>query len=127
MGHQTLELLRHGFTIHSFSPNTPIPKLVYDSDIFFIAKTREELSIVCPSSLKLDSEECETGWAAFEVIGPLGFSMTGILSNISGVLAKAKISIFAISTFDTDYILVKQEEVNRAIGELQQSQYKIIS
>lgn len=127
MAKQTLELLDDAFTIHSFAPDHAIPHAIYQTEIFFIAKTREELSIVCPSHLSLNSLESEPGWAAFEVIGPLGFSLTGILSNISGVLAKAKISIFAISTFDTDYILVKQQSVNDAITHLKNNEYKIIT
>ncbi|ATC94365.1 ACT domain-containing protein [Pseudoalteromonas tunicata] len=125
MSKQTLELMNETFTIHSFDPSTPIPNEVYQASIFFIAKTYDELSIVCPDSFKLQSDECETGWAALEVLGPLGFSLTGILSNISGVLANEKISIFAISTFDTDYILVKQDDITSAVSSLRKSGYRV--
>lgn len=123
---QTLAVMEETFSIHSFDLDSTIPQAVYQCDVFFIAKTHDELSIVCPSTLELESNEQEHGWAALEMLGPLGFSMTGILSNISGVLAKAKISIFAISTFDTDYILVKQTCLAQAISELSQSGYKVI-
>ena len=127
MSQQTLALMKEAFSIHSLDMDAPIPPAVYQADVFFIAKTHDELSIVCPSSVPLYSNEQEHDWAALEMLGPLGFSMTGILSNISGVLANANISIFAISTFDTDYILVKQSSVKLAIKHLTQAGYKVIT
>lgn len=127
MSKQTLELMNETFTIHSFPPATDIPKAIYEAPIFFISKTYDELSVVCPSSIELDSLEYETGWGALEVLGPLGFSLTGILSNISGVLADEKISIFAISTFETDYILVKHDAMSQAIESLQKAQYNVLN
>jgi hypothetical protein len=60
------------------------------------------------------------------VIGPLGFSLTGIMANISGVLANAKISIFAISTYDTDYVLVKEQQIQDAINALKKDGYTVL-
>lgn len=125
MAKQTLALMREGFTIHSFSPETPVPQAVYQAKVYFIAKTHDELSVVVPDDIPLESDESEGGWAAFEVLGPLGFSLTGILSQIAGVLAAENISIFAISTFDTDYILVKQEVVSYASRALRKANYKV--
>ncbi|MFP3449983.1 ACT domain-containing protein, partial [Pseudomonas sp. SIMBA_067] len=76
------------------------------------------LSVVCPDDFIIDSQDTESNWQALEVIGPLGFSLTGIMANISGVLARAGVSIFSISTYDTDYILVKQQTVNKAMAAL---------
>ena len=95
-------------------------------EIYFIAKTYEEVSIVLPESVKIASDDVEPDWQAFEVVGPLDFLLTGILSSISSVLAKEKISIFAISTFDTDYILVKSNKVAEAITALRSNNYQII-
>jgi hypothetical protein len=61
-----------------------------------------------------------------EVIGPLGFSLTGIMANISGVLAEAKVSIFAISTYDTDYVLVNQQQIQDAINALKKNGYTVL-
>lgn len=127
MSQQTLAVMQETFTIHSFDVDTPIPQAVYQAKVFFIARTYDELSVVCPSTVALDSNEQEDDWAALEVLGPLGFSMTGILSNISGVLAAAKISIFAISTFDTDYILVKKARIKDAISHLSKAGYKVVN
>lgn len=127
MPKQTLQLHDEQFSIHSFAEDSQVPKEVFAASIYFIGKTHEELSIVCPSDIKLDSIEEEKGWVAFEVLGPLAFSLTGILSQIASALAAANISIFAISTFDTDYILVKKDTVNDAITALRKNQYKVLA
>ncbi|QBY03021.1 ACT domain-containing protein [Thalassotalea sp. HSM 43] len=127
MAKQTLEVLANTFTIHSFTPETKIPEQVLTADVFFIGKTHDELSIVLPTSFELESLEAESDWRALEVLGPLGFSLTGILSDISGVLAKQEISIFAISTFDTDYILVKNHTLANAISALRRAEYLVIN
>ena len=99
---------------------------MFDAPIYFIGKTFDEVSIVLPSSINIDSEDVEADWQALEVVGPLDFNLTGILSSISTVLANEKISIFAISTFDTDYILVKTSKVNDAVSALRKNHYQII-
>ncbi|KZN45286.1 ACT domain-containing protein [Pseudoalteromonas luteoviolacea] len=126
MSKQTLQILQQDFTIHSLDSDESIPSNVLKSDIFFIAKTTEELSIVCPSDIKVDSFAAEPYWRAIEIIGPLGFSLTGIMSNISGVLASANVSIFSISTYDTDYILVKEQQLNNAIQALRKDGYLFV-
>ncbi|WP_105168071.1 ACT domain-containing protein [Pseudoalteromonas sp. T1lg23B] len=126
MSKQTLQLLSHKFTIHSLDCDAVIPGQVINANIFFIAKTEDELSIVCPSSIKVDSFAAEDGWRALEVIGPLGFSLTGIMANISGVLAKAQVSIFSLSTYDTDYILVKEQQIEAAIKALKKDGYLVL-
>lgn len=105
-----LTVLEDIFTIHRFPPNHGIPNQIYEGGFYSISKTEEELSIVCSSTTPMSSEKSETGWSCMKVVGPLDFSLTGILANISKVLAEAEISIFAISTFDTDYILIKSEK-----------------
>lgn len=102
-----LTILENLYAIHRFPSNHEIPNQVYESEFYSISKSDEELSVVCSSSIQLNSEKSELDWACIKVVGPLDFSLTGILAELSAVLAKAEISIFAISTFDTDYILVK--------------------
>jgi hypothetical protein len=109
-----LSILEDIFTIHRFPPGQQIPEQIYESQFFSISKTENELSIVCSSSISLDSESSEPDWSCMKVLGTLNFSLTGILADISAVLAKAEVSIFAISTFDTDYILVKSEKLSAA-------------
>jgi len=126
MSQLTLRLINEKLAIHSLAKNSTIPAEVFSASIFFIAKTFDEISIVLPQSINIDSDEAELNWQALEVVGPLDFTMTGILSNISTVLANEKISIFAISTFDTDYILVKDEFMDAAIEALRTNQYVVI-
>mgnify|MGYP000515243799 FL=1 len=122
----TLKLLEETFAIHSLASDIDIPKAVFSAPIFFIAKTYEETSIVLPQAINISSDEVETDWQALEVVGPLDFTLTGILSKISTILADEKISIFAISTFDTDYILVKSKNVSLATAALIANDYQII-
>lgn len=122
----TLKRLEENFTIHSLQPESIVPKEVLSAPIYFMAKTYEEISIVLPSNIDIDSDDSEPDWLALEVIGPLDFTLTGILSNISTVLANEKISIFAISTFDTDYILVKSNTIDQAVDALRKNQYQVI-
>ena len=118
-----LSVLEGLFTIHRFPPDNEIPKEVYEGQFYSISRTNEALSIVSSSTVVLNSERSETGWACIKVLGPLDFSLTGILTDISEVLAKAEISIFAISTFDTDYILLKSGKHQTAKTALQKAEY----
>lgn len=109
-----LTILENGFTIHRFPPNQAVPNQVYESRFYSISKTEDELSIVCTSATQLNSEKSEKGWSCIRIVGSFDFSLTGILAKISTILAEAEISIFAISTFDTDYILVKSARLPSA-------------
>ncbi|MBQ4134252.1 MAG: ACT domain-containing protein [Methanocorpusculum sp.] len=84
-------------------------------DFLFLAKTDSELSIVCKSeTVPENTIKREDGWTAFRVAGSLEFSLVGILADISHCLADAEVSIFAVSTYNTDYILVKKENWEKA-------------
>ncbi len=98
-----------------------------DTEFCFTGKTDEEKSLVCPAN-KVPSNviERDDGWKAFRIQGILDFSLIGVLSQISGILAQNKIGIFAISTFNTDYILVKRENYQRAIEVLNNAGYKTV-
>ena len=79
-----------------------------------ITKTTDELSIVCYEDIVPKNIKAEKDWVSFKVEGPLDFSLTGVLSSLAGPLADENISIFSISTFDTDYLLVKSENFIRS-------------
>lgn len=121
----TLALHPQTFSIHSLKGSEKIPPSVFEQETYFIGKTPEELSIVVPDSLKLTSIEEETEWRCFEILGPLDLSMTRILSQIATILAKENISVFAISTFDTDHFLIKKDRLALAIKALADHKYKI--
>lgn len=103
-----------------------IDKVNFTDTYFFLSKTDEEISLVCEeSSIPDNCIGCEKGWKAFKIEGILDFSLIGILSKISTLLAKHNISIFAISTFNTDYILVKKEDFESAVQTFKNHNYNI--
>lgn len=96
-------------------------------DFYFIGKTDEELSLVCRTEdTPGQTIEREDGWRGFRIQGVLDFSLIGILSKISGVLADHQIGIFAVSTYNTDYILVKQENYEKALDVLAETGYQVV-
>lgn len=96
-------------------------------EFFFLGRTDEEISLVCRTEDVPDCTEArEDGWRAFRIEGVLDFSLTGILSGLSAVLAENKIGIFAVSTFNTDYILVKSESFERAAAVLAEAGYEVL-
>lgn len=93
----------------------------------FLSKTDEELSLVCSTKSVPDNiVECDNDWRAFRIQGILDFSLIGVLSKISTLLAENRIGIFAISTYNTDYILTKEDNFNRAIAILRDNGYEIV-
>ena len=91
----------------------------------FIAKTDEELSLVCKTEdTPSKTTAREDGWKGFRIEGKLDFSLIGILSKLSTILAEEKIGIFAVSTYNTDYILVKEKEFDKAIDALKKNGYE---
>ncbi len=93
---------------------------------FFIGKTDEEVSLVCRTEdTPANTLAREDGWRGFRVAGVLDFSLTGILAKLSAVLAEQGIGIFAVSTYNTDYILVKKEDLGRALAALAAAGYEV--
>lgn len=88
-----------------------------EGDFTFLARTDEEISLLCKTDdVPAGTEKRDDGWKGFRIEGSLDFSLIGILANISTVLAENGISIFAVSTFTTDYIFVKEHELARALS-----------
>ena len=97
------------------------------SDFFFVGKTDEELSLVCKTEdTPQNTVERDDGWRCFRIQGVLDFSLIGILAKLSGILAEHKIGIFAVSTYNTDYILVKEENYERALTVLSSEGYTVV-
>lgn len=118
-----LSVLSETFTIHKLSPDVSIPEEILKSNNYSVSKTENELSVVCSELIEVQSLQSSKGWKCIKVKGPLDFNLTGILASISDILAQANISIFAISTFDTDYILVKLQDLSSARTKLRQADY----
>ena len=112
------------FTIHKLLPDASIPEEILKSNYYSVSKTENELSLVCSEVIEVQSLQSSKGWKCIKVAGPLDFNLTGILAGISDILAKGNISIFTISTFDTDYILVRTQDLSSARTTLKQTGYK---
>jgi hypothetical protein len=117
-----LTILQGTYAICRFSTNETIPQQIYASSFYSITKTVEEISIVVEESLVPDkTSKVEKNWRIFKVEGPLDFGLTGILNSLTRPIAEAGISIFAISTFDTDYIMVKESKLDLVVEVLEKS------
>jgi len=122
----TLSLLSGIFSICRLEPEADIPSWALAGEFFSITRTREEISLVCLQGKVPEKTRCEKDFRCFKVGGPLDFSLTGILSSLTIPLAQAGISVLAISTFDTDYLLVKEAHVDRAVQKLSQAGYRFV-
>lgn len=120
-----LSLLPGKFAVCRLEPDAAIPPWATNGRFISITRTADELSVVCPQSNVPGHILSEDEWACLKVEGPLDFSLTGILASLTQPLAQAGISIFAVSTYDTDYLLVKQQVVAQAINTLAQQGHSI--
>ena len=119
----TLQIIDGDFTV---CQPADLGSVRTDGKFWCLSKTDEELSLVCPTDqMPKHCVQSESGWRMFRVKGTLDFSLTGILSRISGVLAQAHVGIFAVSTYNTDYILVKRADLRRALAALRSAGYSI--
>jgi uncharacterized protein len=126
-----LEVLRGEFAIVRLDASAAVPPWVEPGAFSSITRTREELSIVCessrvPAGVHIDND-AERGWRCMKVEGPLDFSLTGVLASLAEPLARAGIPIFAISTFDTDYVLVKAAALDGAIVALESAGHTVLA
>jgi hypothetical protein len=114
----TFTVLEGDYSIHRLSPGSDVPAVPGETAFSSITRTDEEITVVCPGAIDLKAEHTEPGWCVLKVIGPLDFSLTGILAGICRVLSDAEISLFALSTWDTDYILIRSCDREGAIKAL---------
>ena len=115
------------FAVCRMAPNAPVPAAIVYTPFVCITRTAEELSIVCPVNQAPQNAKCELPWICFKLEGPFPFSLTGVLASVIDPLAQSGIPIFAISTFDTDYVLVKEEFAESALKTLQSAGHELIS
>ncbi|PLX92711.1 MAG: ACT domain-containing protein [Desulfuromonas sp.] len=120
-----LTLLEGLFAVHRLAPEAQLPQLLLRQGFFAVTRTAEELSIVCSQDVEIASDRAERDWRCLKVEGPLDFSLTGIIAGISKSLSQAGISLFVISTFDTDYLLVRSQTLSAATTALVKAGYSI--
>ncbi len=114
----TLSILDGAFAICRLDAGARLPEWAMAGDFFSITRTPDEISIMCAQDEAPEGIRCERDWRCFRVEGPLDFSLTGILNSLTAPLAAAGVSIFAISTYDTDYLLVEEKDLERTIETL---------
>lgn len=118
-----LKIIKDSLTVCKLASTDDID---LSKDFYFIGKTDEEISLVCRTDDTPEhTTEREDGWRGFRIQGVLDFSLIGILAKISGILAENEIGIFAVSTYNTDYILVKEENYEKALKVLAAAGYDI--
>jgi hypothetical protein len=121
-----LAVLAESFAIVRLRADAPLPSWAVQGNFFSVTRTADELSTVCainqvPSGLAL-----QTGWRALKVKGPFTLSEIGVLAELTATLAQAKVSVFAISTFDTDYLLVSEKNLAVAIAALRAAGHAVV-
>ncbi len=122
----TLEILTDELAVCRLPIEAPVPNWAWSGELTSITSTDEELSLVCAAESVPGTVTHTAGWRALKVRGPLDFGLVGILAGISGALAAAGVSIFAISTYDTDYILVGGAELEAAVKALSKAGYEVV-
>ena len=120
-----LKLWPQTFAIIQLQGDAETPDWLKDNSFYNITRTADELSVVCEQRSVPEQIENNRNWRMLQVIGQLDFSLVGILAKIASPLAAAKISIFSISTFNTDYILIQQDQLDKAIKVLTRKGYQI--
>lgn len=116
-----LEIFPDEFSVCKVSPGTPLP-----DGICFFARTDCENSLVCRTSCVPETPTArDDNWRMFRISGTLDFSLIGILARITALLAEASVSVFCVSTYDTDYVLVKTANLEKAVSILQSSGYEL--
>src|SRR5215475_5540658 len=116
-----LIVLPGAFAICRLSPDTSIPLWATSRDFFSLTRTEDELSVVCRQTDVPESVVCERNWRGLRVAGTIPFSVVGVLASLTQPLAEAWISVFAVSTFDTDYLLVKEKDLAAAVNALRRA------
>jgi hypothetical protein len=121
-----LLLLAESFTIHRLSPDAPVNfDQLRSATWYSVTRTAEELSIVAPQDIDPGPGECEPGWSCLRIAGKLEFTLVGVIAELARILADAGVSIFTVSTYDTDYILLKSLDMSTAIRALTEGGHEV--
>ena len=119
-------LLEKRYSIYKIKNGSDLPDWIYSSDFYSITKTEDELSVVAlQTDFVNEGILCNRDWRILKIAGTLDFSMTGIIAGITDILKDKKITVFVISTYNTDYILVKQSKLDNAINALKEKGHTI--
>ncbi len=122
----TIEILQGLFAVCRLPNDAPSPEWARSNELLVFTRTADELSIVCGEEHVPENVNTERGWRGLKVAGPLDFSLVGIFASLALPLAEAGISIFALSTYDTDYVLVKEADLDSACQVLREAGHKLL-
>jgi uncharacterized protein len=120
-----LTLLPERLAVSRLAPTAAIPQWAMRGSFFSITRTGDELSVVCELASVPAGVQSQPGWRVFRVHGPFALTEIGVLATLASPLAEAKVSLLAISTFDTDYLLVASDTLSAAIAALERAGHKI--
>ena len=119
-----IALLSGRYVVCRMEPDAPVPAWA-QGEFVSITRTAEELSVVCDEIGVPADVRCERGWRCLKLAGPLDFSLVGVLQSLLAPLAAANVSVFAVSTYDTDYVLVRERDLDRTLAALRGAGWNI--
>ena len=120
------EVLESNYAIYRFGNASVLPDWIYSSRFYSITKTKDEISVVAAQNAFISSDiVCNKNWRIIKIEGPLDFSLVGIIADISAIFKRKKISVFTLSTYDTDYFLIKQKDLDVGIQALIENNHKV--
>ena len=125
-GSLTVKILPGLFAVCRLPADAPSPSWPRSNELLALTRTTDELSIVCAEEHVPEHITAEPGWRGLKVVGPLDFSLVGVLASLALPLAEAGISIFVLSTYDTDYILVKEADLDNAYQTLREAGHNLL-
>ena len=120
-----LSVLEGRLAVCRLDPSAEMPAWATGAPFFSVTRTPDELSIVCPEERVPAGVTCERGWRAFKFEGPFEFGMMGVLASVAAPLAQSEVSILAIATYDTDYVLVEESQLVLAMQALRERGHEV--
>lgn len=111
----TFKVLSGKYGVAQLPPDSAMPRWASAGGVFFIGRTPEELSVICEEQFVPDGTKCERGWRCLEVVGPFPLNAVGIAAEFTSILAASAISVLVVSTYNTDYVLLRESALERAI------------
>jgi hypothetical protein len=121
-----LSVLPGEYAVCQLSPAAPLPDWATSGELFSVTRSPDELSVVCAARQVPTGVRHTPGWAAFKLHGPFDFALTGILAGVLNPLHAADVGIFALSTYDTDYVLVQAAQLAQAVEVLRDAGYTVL-
>jgi hypothetical protein len=122
-----LQLLPENLAVCRLEPDCPVPDWATQGPFYSVTRTVDELSVVCLERAVPEDVKAERGWRILRVEGPLDFALTGVLARLTTPLAEAGVSVFALSTYDADYLLVRDRDVPAAVAALRAAGHSVVT